>query len=681
MHIIHGNPAGYFTLHVGKMNGLQKDGRWEFITEHLVDYMAITETHATAYVQKTLDKKISGTEHGIIWGHPLDDRNFSGAGFVYKKSSSWIVRAVPFLEPECDRYFKDGRLLAVQLFRSDEKRSFIIYVLYGISGARWEIPKREYVQKLIAAIHRDSVQRGGLATVICGDFNLEVSDFTVQYEQLRTDHWVDAAYFGTNGFCNDNTSYKGKGSRIDLAFVNTCAAGALQSYSVQEGVIKNDHGMLQLVFHGPLASQTWKMPRQGEKPISYNKPPADFVPERIFPDTDLHIALRMGNMDKAYLLWCRRAERLLRQIPREDGTYTEQCHRGNTSVRKLCKFPPEQAATMVDVWSRKLARALRRVEALQCMQQWHHRAQQTFTHVRQFFNNEQRHFITPSRTFGDDSLGQAVLKEMETLLRTEYRAWHAKVRSIRLRNWKDRVQSSVKASYKWIRGQQKVEMAPMTLADGTSTVEINKQLDAFYHEWSPILEKYKNGEPDEATFMQHFGPYMSSSTMQLEMLTGEQLVQAARKTTPSSASLDRWTPAALTALSQWYPEIYNDLAAILNQVESGSPWPSSMLEGYTSLIPKSETLKNPRPTDYRPITVLSAIYRLWSKARFGVLLQWQEQWVPSSVFGCRPKLSAEGLAMQIALGVEDPAYTVVIVKLPSVCPMISRRLSIYYLRI
>ena len=104
MHILHGN-HGSFTLHLSNMNGLQKEGRWEFITENMVDYMAITETHATAYVQKALDKRISGSNYGIIWGHPLADIFFSGVAFVYKMSSFWVVRAIPFLDPECERFY------------------------------------------------------------------------------------------------------------------------------------------------------------------------------------------------------------------------------------------------------------------------------------------------------------------------------------------------------------------------------------------------------------------------------------------------------------------------------------------------------------------------------------------------------------------------------------------------
>ena len=473
---------------------------------------------------------------------------------------------------------------------------------------------------------------------------------------MRASRWVDAAYFGPQGFCNDNTSYKGKGPRIDLAFVNASAAGLLQSYNVEEGVNKKDHGMIRLVFNAPVASQTWKMPRKGETHIPYSRPPSHYIPERIYPDQDLHIALRMGDIDKAYRLWCRRAERFLMNIPRVDGTYTSKSNRGYTSVRKLCRFPPERDAATVDVWSRKVARSLRRVEALQKMAQWSHRSEQTFHHLQQFFLHEHLHFVTTAHSFRGATLSVETLSEMEKTLRSEYRSWQTKVRSSRIRAWKDRLQSSIRASYKWIRGQHKTELAPMKLANGSTTVDVNKQLDAFLTEWSPILRKYKSEQPDAVQFMQHFGSHMRTSTMNLDMITGKQPVQAAQETKPSSASLDRWTPASLTALSYWFPAIYDDLAAIMNAVEMGAQWPKALLEGYTSLIPKDETLTDPRPTDYRPITVLSAIYRLWGRARFGALLEWQEHWVSDNAFGCRPKHNAEGLAMQIALDLEEPAY-------------------------
>ena len=81
------------------------------------------------------------------------------------------------------------------------------------------------------------------------------------------------------------------------------------------------------------------------------------------------------------------------------------------------------------------------------------------------------------------------------------------------------------------------------------------------------------------------------------------------------------------------------------------------MEAYTSLIPKDDNLKDVAPTDYRPITVLSAIYRLYAKARFGELLRWQEGWVTEQVYGCRPGSSAEGMALDIAMELESRGYS------------------------
>ena len=47
------------------------------------------------------------------------------------------------------------------------------------------------------------------------------------------------------------------------------------------------------------------------------------------------------------------------------------------------------------------------------------------------------------------------------------------------------------------------------------------------------------------------------------------------------------------------------------------------LTAYTALIPRDATIVDPTPTEFRPLTVLSGIYRLWSTARFIAALSWQ----------------------------------------------------------
>jgi hypothetical protein len=170
--------------------------------------------------------------------------------------------------------------------RSSQKRSCIFYILYGIAGARWDAGKRKMVQNMISAVQRDATTRGAMATAICGDFNLEITDFPAQAEQLSMDRWVDAAHWGCDGFCDQPTSLKGKGSRIDLAFVNNVAASMMSTYELQDGVHAKDHSILSLSLNCPLAAQTWYMPREQGSRADYCEPPSDYVPPRIFRDND-----------------------------------------------------------------------------------------------------------------------------------------------------------------------------------------------------------------------------------------------------------------------------------------------------------------------------------------------------------------------------------------------------------
>ena len=94
----------------------------------------------------------------------------------------------------------------------------------------------------------------------------------------------------------------------------------------------------------------------------------------------------------------------------------------------------------------------------------------------------------------------------------------------------------------------------------------------------------------------------------------------------------------------------------MNHVEETGRWPRELTKAYVALVPKDDTLEEPMPTDYRPISVLSAIYRLWSKVRFEEALDWQERWCPDEMWGCRKKRGAETMAMSIALDLEAAAY-------------------------
>lgn len=193
----------------------------------------------------------------------------------------------------------------------------------------------------------------------------------------------------------------------------------------------------------------------------------------------------------------------------------------------------------------------------------------------------------------------------------------------------------------------------MKLSSGLYTANTDVQLEAIHNDWLPVFQKFAHSLPDVNTFTEHFVPFMKSSPMSLSPLTGQELVNTLASTKSSSPSLDGWTPQSLIALSQWFPELYDGLADILNWIEINSVWPTPLCKAYTALIPKGRMSESPKPLDFRPISVLSAIYRLWAKARFNLSLEWRETWCHHEVWGCRKQQGAEAMCLQMALRPEQ----------------------------
>ena len=98
--------------------------------------------------------------------------------------------------------------------------------------------------------------------------------------------------------------------------------------------------------------------------------------------------------------------------------------------------------------------------------------------------------------------------------------------------------------------------------------------------------------------------------------------------------------------------MFSHLASLLNLIEEIGEWPTSLVTGYTTMLPKPDGPAVPGPMDMRPIGVLPHIYRLYSKTRFRDSISWQAHWIHDRAFGGVRKRSAETLAFRVALAVE-----------------------------
>jgi len=135
------------------------------------------------------------------------------------------------------------------------------------------------------------------------------------------------------------------------------------------------------------------------------------------------------------------------------------------------------------------------------------------------------------------------------------------------------------------------------------------------------------------------------------MPTGAQLQARANKM-PSEGSTgpDGRAPSELKRLPLW---LWNHVARFWEGIYlKGGEWPQSLLKAHVAFIPKAGGLPA-TPVNLRPITILSASYRVFSSCMFRQLLAWHDQWCPSTLCGGRPGADALQTAMELGLTLEE----------------------------
>eukprot|EP00971_Amphidinium_carterae_P007560 149951-Amphidinium_carterae.2 len=194
-----------------------------------------------------------------------------------------------------------------------------------------------------------------------------------------------------------------------------------------------------------------------------------------------------------------------------------------------------------------------------------------------------------------------------------------------LRAWKDRLQNSDKKLFEWLRGPG-VRPALAPNREGVLTANISQQL----------MQLWPLG----------YQCFRSTGTSLLVSLCFCSVSRPTYAVRPWSGK-DGWVmQPSSPGLDNRCPCMANRLAALLGTIERSGKWPSSLLEGSTSLLP------NPGSDSFRPISVLSVVYRLWSKSRLEVVVPWLTAWKPDGIYGAGPGASADVLGMEVALDVE-----------------------------
>ena len=125
----------------------------------------------------------------------------------------------------------------------------------------------------------------------------------------------------------------------------------------------------------------------------------------------------------------------------------------------------------------------------------------------------------------------------------------------------------------------------------------------------------------------------------------------ATKKTTSAGGLDGISVEDLRCLPK---AALQNLCTMFHEIEQNGIWPSQMLLGKVACLAKVD---QPRSVmDYRPITVLGMLYRVWGSYYSHLLMQHLTAVLPETLYGSRPSCFAGQVWSQLLWAVEDSIH-------------------------
>jgi hypothetical protein len=366
-------------------------------------------------------------------------------------------------------------------------------------------------------------------------------------------------------------------------------------------------------------------------------------------------ALSQNQIEDAWSMWSKTAEACLMRISvaqAPSGCSGIKLGKGKVRFRRQRVFPKQFAESATTLEIVRWSKIMRQLQELNRFTHFGQRAVLTWKNVQKqvaLTKAQVQHADTVRQIAGND-LNLQHVQAMSRLIPTILATIQYDEQKARIKNWKQRMQNSKRSLHKWLKKGQEVSSRVILNSAGEATANKDDFFAAITDAWDGIFNKFANRSPPLDPFLEIFGPTMRSAPCQLEPLTAERLRASLREVKQSSSGLDGWNANELKALSAWFPECFAGLAAILNHIEMHGIWPSALAAGYTTMLPKPGGPVLPGPKNMRPISVLSPVFRLWSRTKFADCLPWQASWIPDNAYGGIPNRSAEKLGFDVYHG-------------------------------
>eukprot|EP01060_Flectonema_neradi_P010365 TRINITY_DN1744_c0_g1_i8.p1 TRINITY_DN1744_c0_g1~~TRINITY_DN1744_c0_g1_i8.p1 ORF type:complete len:1749 (+),score=244.11 TRINITY_DN1744_c0_g1_i8:3140-8386(+) len=639
-------------LTVGTINITTLEGKEDVLTDLGLDVIALQETQVDAVQQKRMKRTLEAKGWEVIFGEPCKrmtdgakTRLTTGGVAILVKKGTPVRRIHHQQLDETCRFVHAG-------IAYGKGKVLHVFSFYGIVG------NAERTEILIQEMLTEAAALGNVPVLIAGDFNLDTTDSPALQTAAAQGRWLDIGVMlnVTEATCNS-----GKGlRRIDAILTNHVAATAIDGqtkFSVSENPLIKTHKVVKL--------ERLCLERYNEKT------PRLIVPVQfecqntaVGPDEASRVQWRAERWNAAKetqstdkmleTLGEITEEFFLRKLDISEGERRKFVGRGKKRTPRMRTNAPRQDRR--GATSKETLKRLKRIHTLEKVLKLarQHDGPMTMTHeITRLWDDLRKLDESAKRS-------TPTIEEIVELL-NEARREHAiaarETRQRRLTKWKrdavDNWNDYPAKVFAQVRDAQYNRTVLMQKANEEWTancMEIDREMQSA---WEPILRKYKEKpEPDWDRFWKRYQKYIQKHPMTCEDITTKDVAEALGRTSNrKAAGIDGFRVSELKALPK---DVLPMIAELFNVIEDKG-WPEALLTALVSTIPKGAGTK---PLEQRPITVTSALYRLWGSIRMRKdVMDWQEKWAHDGQYGYRKSRSAMDLSWKLALDVELAALT------------------------
>ena len=668
----------WMTAITSNVTSLQRHIEW--VLRSQPDVHGLQETRATDALQGELEQILKDAKHNVVWGEPLDahrsvrDAKPGGVAIVSKHP----LRKVRMPSQESDFLYASKRFVHAVMVKG--KCTLHILCVYGYPGAAQDPVARANNELLLEALFGLVALIGNAPVLLLGDLNTNAEASVMLGTQLACGAIHDVALECARAansqpeatcFVHDTSA----GSRIDFVLANRVLAPALRSCEVCADSGLPTHKPVKAVFELSCSAQQG-MRMKTPKPFAFYPDP-----DR---EADQHIAQAVIQpiLDNSRQVWeaaytSGDTDTCLAIIGQDLEQYLAYRSTGKHFVPKKCagrgrplRLEKKASTTphvdymgvAIETTTHRLGKLTRRVEELQrklinrhifgaLPQEWYKMWQQCCIDGQALLPRWDFFWAIP----GLPDIG--LLRHIATSLRESLNRQHLETLSKRRNKWQEALRADWKMgarrAHSYIRGDRKT-VAPVVPNDAGRVIGDHEEIDELMRDaWVPVFQQYDSGNtcPTWEDFATKYEAHIPQGcSMELGAMTPEELRSAIKRMcTDTAFGADGFTAADLKAMPD---ALLERLALLFDLIEMSGSWPEALLTALVTMIPKDDNSGGMRPTDLRPISVMSVVYRAWASARLRPTLEWQESWASDDIAGFRPCMGCDDVTWQVSTEVE-----------------------------